>query len=136
MARKKKSKSDDDGYQNLGGNSFGDDVDSGLGKQAQAPGLDSVKLPPGGFESLGGSTFGDDVDSGLGTKNSNTSAFGGLGGSSFAADADKGLGEQPPGRQQEPVPVPAPEPKAKAKKTKAKPKNMLDEWTELAGGGW
>lgn len=138
MARKKKTKSDADGYQGLGGSSFTADVDSGLGKQAQAPGLDSVKLPPGGFSNVGGSSFGDDVDEGLGNKNSNNSAFGGLGGNSFAADADKGLGAQAPGKmyQQEPEQEPAPVPEAKSKKKKAKPKNMIDEWSELAGGGW
>ena len=136
MTQKKKSKSDAEGYQGLGGSSFTADVDKGLGKQSQAPGLDSVKVPPGG---LGGSNFGDDVDSGLGTKNSNNSAFGGLGGSSFSADADKALSAQAPGKmyQQEPEQQPEqqPAPKIKAKKRESS-KNMIDEWSELAGGGW
>lgn len=44
--------------------------------------------------------------------------FGGFGGNSFGDDIDTGIGKQQP------------------QKKKAGPKNILDEWTDAAGGGW
>ena len=81
--------SNNSAFNNLGGNSFGDDVDIGLGKQSQAPNLDSVKLPEGGF-----------------------------GGNNFQEDIEQGISKTP------------------EQKKKSGSKNLIDEWTDAAGGGW
>lgn len=66
MKRRNKS-----GYDGLGGNSFQDDMEKGLGRQGSGSGN------PQGF-------------------NQNT---GGLGGNSFGEDMDRGLGKQPEQRK-------------------------------------
>lgn len=65
------------------------------------------------------------MEKGLGKRGSNSEEpqgfnqdFGGFGGNSFGDNADADIDEQPP------------------KKKKAGPKNILDEWTDAAGGGW
>ena len=74
-----------------------------------------------GFDGLGGNSFQDDMEKGLGKRGSNSGEpqgfnqdFGSVGGD----NVDAGIDKQPP------------------KKKKAGSKNILDEWTEAAGGGW
>ena len=74
-----------------------------------------------GFDGLGGNSFQDDMEKGLGKRGSNSGGpqgFGNIGGSNFGDADDTGIDKQPP------------------QKKKVGPKNILDEWTEAAGGGW
>jgi len=71
-----------------------------------------------GYDGLGGNSFGEDVDRGLGTNTSDNSTFRGAGGNSFGEDMDTGLGKKPQQKKQ------------------SGRKNIMDEWTDAAGGGW
>ena len=129
LAQKKRTAKITPGFGGLGGNSFGDDVDRGLGKTSQTPNWNESTGGYSGLGSFGGSNFQDDISQGLGKTGpvnepqqrpqSFNQDFGGLGGNSFGDDVDKGLGKTPP-----------------PQKKKAGPKNILDEWNDAAGGGW
>ena len=75
-----------------------------------------------GYEGLGGSSFQEDMERGLGKRGNSGEESQGFnqdfGGNSFGDDVDAGLGKTP------------------QQKKKAGPKNILDEWTDAAGGGW
>ena len=112
------------GYRNLGGSSFQNDMERGLGK------TDSTSTTPQGYSGAGGSSFQNDMETGLGRKgvhsnpNQLPSSFGGFGDQDFQQDITSGLSVGKIDNSMSPD----------WNKKRERRRNILDEWADRAGG--